>query len=140
MSEYRMALAKENNKEGWWERVMGKVMGFFGYEKKESFVPSYRWTRRAEVLLQAAMPFLEGDIHRLNASGVLGLISDKSVSSLLPESMHEMMREFPGYDAGSAKNGYYHYMMIEQLEYVCEQARTLYSQDQLIKPMRSVKL
>lgn len=140
MTEYRMVLAKANNKEGWWKRVMDKLMGCFGYEKKKSFVPSYHWTKRAEVLLQAAMPFLEGDIRRLNTSGVLGLISDKAVSPLLPDSMHEMMKEFPGYDAGTANNGYYHYMMIEQLEYVCEQARALYAQDQDIRPMRSVRL
>lgn len=85
------------------------------------------WVGRAQEMLHAVRPCLDGEIGKLTAGWVLDVLHDRTggVAQETQSVIRSMLMRYPGFD--SSTDGLYHYVFFRQLEFVCEATRSAYA-------------
>lgn len=95
-------------------------------KRKDEPVGSKIWVGRAQELLCAVKPYLNGDVSKLTAGWVLEILHDKT-GVVTPEDqsvIRNLLAHYPGFKP--SVEGLYHYVFFRQLEFVCETTRNAY--------------
>lgn len=77
------------------------------------------WTRRADYFTLCVAPLLEIDKTAVTPAFLLEMMH-KSSSNVVRETLEEMFKSIAGFSAESARQGYYHYEFMRQLDFFCE--------------------
>ena len=90
---------------------------------KDNPISSGIWVGRAQEMLHAVRPYLNGDISKLTAGWVLEILHDKTgaVTQESQSVIQNMLERYPGFKP--SVEGLYHYVFFRQLEFVCETTR-----------------
>lgn len=98
-----------------------------GRFSKDDPISSGIWVGRAQEMLHAVRPYLNGDISKLTAGWVLEILHDRTgaVTQEAQSVIQNMLARYPGFKA--SEEGLYHYVFFRQLEFVCEGTRDAYT-------------
>lgn len=94
---------------------------------KDDPISSGIWVGRAQEMLHAVRPYLNGDISKLTAGWVLETLHDRTgaVTQEAQSVIQNMLSRYPGFKV--SVEGLYHYVFFRQLEFVCEATRDAYA-------------